>query len=289
LISGKTSLISLKLNKNQYFRSHKKIPLFYWSERRFIFREKENYGDLLSKYLVEKISGKETRFVHPKKQPWYNRKKINLLAVGSVLHHASKDSIVWGSGIIDHEQEISEADFRAVRGPRTREHLLKLGFDCPAVFGDPALLLPKYYHPEIEKKAELGIIPHYHDFNDAKEIFSGREGVEVLDLLTMDVEETTSEILGYKRVLSTSLHGLIVAHAYGIPAIWIKMSDKIFGNDIKYFDYMDSVGMEIYKPAFIAKAPTEEEIQKMFSKYPVLPEEIKVPELQEKLMEVCPF
>ena len=95
---------------------------------KFIFREKENYGDLLSKYIVEKISDNPVKFVHPNKQQWYKRNRTNFLAVGSILHHANKHSIVWGSGIIDHEQEIAEADFRAVRGPQTRYFLLKLGY-----------------------------------------------------------------------------------------------------------------------------------------------------------------
>ena len=107
------------------------IPLFYWSERKFIFKDKENYGDLLSKYLVEKISGRPVKFVHPKKQPWYTLNKTNYLAAGSIIHHATKDSIVWGSGIIDRQQKIADADFRAVRGPETRKFLLKLGYECP--------------------------------------------------------------------------------------------------------------------------------------------------------------
>src|SRR5690606_14410 len=98
------------------------IALFYWSEKKFIFRDKENYGDLLSKYLVEKISGRKVRFVHPKKQPWYRWNKKHYLSVGSIIHHATPDSVVWGSGIIDQKQKIAKADFRAVRGPRTRKY-----------------------------------------------------------------------------------------------------------------------------------------------------------------------
>lgn len=271
------------------FKKHKKIPLFYWSEKRFIFREKENFGDLLSKYLVEKISGKETEFIHPLKQPWYKRNKTNLLAIGSIIHQASNNSIVWGSGIIDHSQNISEANFRAVRGPRTREYLQKLGYDCPEIFGDPAILLPDYYNPEVEKKYSMGIIPHYHDYEKAREIFAGQEKVKVIDLLTMDVEATTREILECKKILSTSLHGLIVAHAYEIPAIWVKMSDKIFGNDIKYGDYLESVCLEVYKPPFIESQIKEKEINTMFQSYPVLPSAHILNELKAGLLEAKPF
>ena len=90
-----------------------------------LLKEKENYGDLLSKYLVEKISGRPVKWIHPKKQPWYKLNKKNYLAIGSILHHATKNSVVWGSGIIDQKHKVAQADFRAVRGPRTREYLHK--------------------------------------------------------------------------------------------------------------------------------------------------------------------
>ena len=277
------------MSKLLNFKKYEKIPLFYWSERRFIFREKENYGDLLSKYLVEKISGKETRFVHPKKQPWYKINKANLLAIGSIIHHASKDSLVWGSGIIDHDQNVQKAHFRAVRGPRTRDYLLELGYDCPEVYGDPALLLSDYYRPEVSKKYKVGVVPHYHDYEKAQKIFAGREEVKVVNLLTLDVEATTREILECDRVLSTSLHGLIVAQAYEIPAVRIKMSNKLFGNDIKYVDYLESVGLESYEAEFVEEGISEGKTMDFFEKYPALVCEDKLQELKSGLLEAKPF
>ena len=176
------------------------IPLFYWSEIKFIFKLKENYGDLLSKYLVEKISGKEVKWVHPKKQPWYKRDKTNYLTIGSIIHHASKDSIVWGSGIIDKQQYIEKAYFRAVRGPQTLGFLRSLGYECPEVYGDPALLLPKYYHPVIKKKYKLGIIPHYHDYELVSGNYKNDPEILVIDLMTLDIEDVTRKILSCKKI-----------------------------------------------------------------------------------------
>src|SRR5690606_18702916 len=123
---------------------------------------------------------------------------------------------------------------------------------------------------EVQKKYDLGVIPHYHDYQRAVEIFEGEPGVKVIDLLTLDIEATTREILECKKILSTSLHGLIVAHAYGIQAIWVKMSDKIFGNDIKYVDYLESVKLQVYEPPLIESKIQEERIKTMFESYPVL-------------------
>ncbi|TVZ25587.1 polysaccharide pyruvyl transferase [Gillisia sp. Hel_I_86] len=269
--------------------SSQSIPLFYWSEIKFIFKKKENYGDLLSKYLVEKISGKETRWIHPKKQPWYKWNKKNYLAIGSIIHHATKNSIVWGSGIINKEQTIEKADFRAVRGPQTRKFLMELGYECPEVYGDPALLLPKCYYPEIEKKYKLGITPHYHDYKWVVENFKNDPEILVIDLMTMDIEEVTKQILSCEKTISSSLHGIIVSHAYGIPSIWVEFSDKIFGDGIKYRDYFESVEIPYYQVEFLGKKMFLQEIEDLFEKYPALPAVGKVEKLCDGLMEVCPF
>ena len=225
----------------------KKIPLFWWSEPRLMGKEKENYGDLLSKYLVERISGKPVNWVQPKKQGWYEINKKNYLAVGSILHQANKHSIVWGSGIIDHKKQIANADFRAVRGPETRKFLIKKGYDCPEVYGDPAILLPNYFYPIIEKQYEYGIVPHYTDYHKIKEIYKDDKTVHVIDLMTTDIEKTTVEILKCEKIVSTSLHGGIVAQAYGIPAVFAYYQDNLFGDGVKYKDYLKSVEIEPYK------------------------------------------
>ncbi len=269
--------------------SSESIPLFYWSEIKFIFKKKENYGDLLSKYLVEKISGKKIEWVHPKKQAWYKLDKTNYVTIGSIIHHASKDSIVWGSGIIDKQQPIEKGDFRAVRGPQTRKFLLELGYECPEVYGDPALLLPKYYHPEVEKKFKLGIIPHYHDFKFVSENYMNDPEILVIDLMTMDVEEVTRQILSCEKTISSSLHGIIVSHTYEIPSIWVEFSDKIFGDGIKYIDYLESVGLSVYKPKFLTGMKSSEELDVLIESLPNLPKKTKIIELQEGLIINCPF
>ena len=288
--NGKLKTKSLLLKSRKLKKmSSQTIPLFYWSEIKFIFKKKENYGDLLSKYLVEKISGKEVKWVHPKKQPWYKLDKTNYVTIGSVIHHSSKNSIVWGSGIIDHEQSIEKADFRAVRGPQTRKFLLKLGYDCPEVYGDPALLLPQYYHPEIQKKYKIGIIPHYHDFIQVSEVYKDDPEILVIDLMTLDVEEVTRQILRCERTISSSLHGIIVSHAYEISSVWVEFSDKIFGDGIKYRDYLESVEISFYQAEFLDRKLELKEIENLFEKYPSLPEKGKIEKLCEGLMKVCPF
>ena len=269
--------------------NHKPIPLFYWSERKFIFKDKENYGDLLSKYLVEKISGRRVKFVHPKKQPWYKWDKKNYLAIGSIVHHATKESIVWGSGIIDREQKIASADFRAVRGPRTREHLLNLGYDCPEVYGDPALLLPNYYNPQVKKKYKLGIIPHYHDFKAVSEAYKEDPEISVIDMMTLDVEAVTRQIMECEKTISSSLHGLIVSHAYAIPSVWVEFSKKLFGDGIKFVDYLESVDLPAYQPELLEGKRNIGELEKLLIKNSTLPAIERITALKKDLISRCPF
>lgn len=265
------------------------IPLFYWSEKKLFKKDRENYGDLISRYLVEKISGREVQWVHPKKQPWYRINKTNFLAVGSILHHATNHSIVWGSGIIDRSQKIVRADFRAVRGPQTREFLLEQDLKCPEVYGDPALLLPNLFNADVNKRYRYGIIPHYIDFKEVSAQYKDKGEILVIDLMTLNIEDVTMQILQCEQTISSSLHGLIVSHAYKIPSVWVEFSNRIFGDGIKYRDYLESVEMEFYKAPVLEKAYSLKQIEDLFKNFPTNPEFHKIEELQGGLMRSCPF
>lgn len=267
----------------------KKISLFWWSEPRLLGKKKENYGDLLSKYLVEKISGVSVNWIQPKKQKWYSFNKTHILGAGSIIHHATKHSVVWGSGIIDENQKIAPARFKAVRGPETRKYLMNYGYKCPEIYGDPALLLPDYYNPNVKKKYKIGIIPHYTDFEVISNLYSNIEGVKVIDIMTLDIEGKTDEILECERIVSSSLHGVIIPHAYGISALWIPFSQKPFGNGIKYYDYLNSVQIKDYTPPEFNENISIEELLSYFDKYEALPNSEVINQLKQGLILNCPF
>lgn len=265
-----------------------KIRLFWFSEILLMKKNKENYGDLLGKYIVEKISKRKVTFVNPRH---FNIKDYfvpKYYTIGSILANVRGNSIVWGSGIIQRDAVVQKAKYLAVRGPRTRERLLELGFECPAVYGDPALLLPRFYINVLPKKYKLGIIPHYVDYKQMHELYKDGD-VKVIDLMTNDIEDVTKQILECEKILSTSLHGVIVPHAYNIPALWVKISDKVFGDDIKYQDYFESVDIPCYKIEFSKDKLPLEDLNSLFERYPVLPDRQKIEIVSKKLMEVCPF
>lgn len=200
-----------------------------------------NFGDILTPYIVEKLTG-----IKPKWVPaTFDQYPMNLLAVGSIIRHSSERTVVWGSGAMSMKTEVSNrAEYKAVRGPLTRQIILDAGGKCPEIYGDPALVLPKFYYPKITKKYAYGIIPHYVDYELVSTWYKNNKHVTVINLLNADVEKVIDEILQCENIISSSLHGIITAHAYGLNAAWVKFSDKLMGDGMKFHDHYASVGLK---------------------------------------------
>lgn len=201
--------------------------------------KKNNFGDILNPIVVEYLTGKKTKRIATA----YTN-KTHLLGIGSILNRANKNSIVWGSGFIKDKSFVMGPPKKilAVRGPKTRKRLLELNIECPEIYGDPALLMPNIYNPKIEKKYQLGIIPHYVDFNDERfKHMNDDDSVLVIDICNPDPLRVIDQLLQCEKIASSSLHGLIVSDAYGIPNAWVKFSDKVVGGDFKFLDYFQSI------------------------------------------------
>ncbi|MDP2452526.1 MULTISPECIES: polysaccharide pyruvyl transferase family protein [unclassified Kaistella] len=281
-----------------------------------------NFGDELNPFIIERLSGKKVyyldfndfkldsvtyikTFTHR-----YLKRKISfanyvrhiyyyfivrpvvLVAIGSVLEHITYNKcIVWGAGIIETKSKIQNADFRVVRGKYTQLRLKELGHKVPDVVGDPAILLPLIYKPEWSKKFKLGVIPHHRHYNKMRSI-SG-EDMLVINLLD-PIEKIINEICSCENTLSTSLHGIIVSHAYGIPSIWCTDHDKkLYGDDVKFRDYFSSVGLEEYKsiPSSLISTDLLENL-KLIESVPVsqrLPQTQQLALTQISLLKAFPF
>jgi pyruvyltransferase len=211
------------------FASRGKIPLM-WCEGR-------NWGDALSPYLVRLISGKEVVL----RTSLHQRR---FLAIGSILGDANEYAEVWGSGFIHENDRVREIPRKvhAVRGPLTRDLLLRQGVNCPEVYGDPALLLPRFFNPELEKRYAVGIIPHYIDKgNPWLRQFVHDPQVRIIDI-EAGIEDFVRDLKSCEVILSSSLHGLICADSYGVPNAWIQLSADVVGGDFKFRDYRASIG-----------------------------------------------
>jgi pyruvyltransferase len=202
------------------------VPLIHWPVA-------PNFGDLLSPWLISKITGRET---------FQNRGEgETYIAIGSVIKRVGDQTSVWGTGSFGDERKKqlnTQAKYYAVRGPLTRVKLSYAGIQCPRVYGDPALLAPYFYTNNQQKRFKTGFVIRWSD-KFWKNLEVG-DDTTVIDLKTDDIEGTLDRILQCEKIVTSSLHGLIIADAYGIPSAWVESSTPR-GGEFKYYDYFLSV------------------------------------------------
>lgn len=203
-----------------------KVNLHYWRRR----SGEDNIGDYLSCVVVDFM--KEYYDLNDDT----TRKTKHLYAIGSILQAGRQNATVWGSGFLDplthglskYMKYFRKLDIRIVRGPNTRKHLLELGYKCPEIYGDPAILMPLIYKGCcVDKTREYTVVKHYTDETPSE--YS-------LNILTNDYKTFIDTILESKLVISSSLHGIILAEAYGVPAILYK-PDNAQTTLFKFEDY----------------------------------------------------
>ena len=191
------------LNRKNFFNSDV-IKLVYWNE--------PNFGDILSPYMVEKLSGKKIVYKSYnisglniikkliKLILVFDFKKIssilfpwekNLLAIGSILSHGNKHSIVWGSGFISEDESFNGGKILAVRGKYTNDKLIKMGFQGTSIYGDPALLIPILVNPVSCKTDLIGIIPHWSEVDYFLDRYNNK--YKIIDFRTREVENTIAQ------------------------------------------------------------------------------------------------
>ena len=248
--------------QNMEIMRKKELNLIYWNDQL-------NFGDQLSIFIVKHmLDGRDVRVVYKsgyksyKFWCYYYLKKVfnchmdvslymkpyekSLLAIGSLLMFSSKMTMVWGSGFMNESDKYNGGRLFALRGKKTNQKIIQQGGKGCYTYGDPALLLPMFIKAPAEKKFTLGIVPHWKETDYFKNEYGNR--FHVIDLRTDDIKNVVEEVTLCKTILSSSLHGIIVAHAYGIPALWIRKG-YIDTDGFKFDDYFSSVNIKSY-PGF---------------------------------------
>lgn len=220
-------------------------PFQYHPSRWYDCYNKEdfNLGDSLSFVVVDWMLSKRGLTANQEV-----RKKYFLNTIGSNVFSSYQNTVVWGSGCGAGGELYSrlnrmlsmypfrKLDVRAVRGPKTREMLLKYGHKCPPVYGDPAILMPLIYTPsQSVKKHDVLVIPQFLNENEIRQKYSG---YYMESMNTNDYKRVVDAIVSSEKVLTSSLHGIILAEAYGVPAVYFKTLKKTF----KFEDYYASTG-----------------------------------------------
>ena len=233
LLGAKPPGAKTAVEKTHYPR----VDLTYWSPASGF-----NFGDYLSRVTVELTLASRGLTLGDEV-----RQQRQLTAIGSVLHFAQTGATVWGSGVngkIAADRHVfDDLDVRAVRGPLTRAFLSDRGIAVPEVYGDPALLLPHLTGDRFKATRELGpvFVPNLNDLAHLDAIESS--GVPII-LPTQSWNRCVSAILRHSFVLASSLHGLIIAEAYGVPARFVRLSEH--EHLFKYEDYYRGTGRETF-------------------------------------------
>ena len=216
--------------------------LFYWDRVK-------NFGDLLNKDLFKRVFNYD--FL-PVENPFV----ADAVAIGSLFQcfykqksvNFDKDKVkpieVYGTGLWtlppENIEYIRNFDIKTVRGNLTKQYFIEKGLAKNSTpVGDYGILAPYYFNEKVEKKYKLGVLPHYKDLRSPVffEIFRRNQNAIIINP-TNEPDKVIEQILSCEAIVTSSLHGLIIADSFNIPNLWIEDDLKLdFEPHFKYMDY----------------------------------------------------
>lgn len=290
------------------------IRIYYWTG---CF----NFGDELSEYLLYHLTGEHPLLVALDK-------KNKLLAIGSIINNKSlyTDSYIWGAGFLSEEVRVNLTAFPvtrfcsqlfhmigcktkiyALRGPLSRKkiegqsfanYLNSKMFVDPEnlAYGDPAVLLPLIYQGKsAATTSKVGLIFHHvQSVPDAIKQYLEQNGIRIINIERQGYEAIESfidEVCSCDKVFSVSLHGIIVAQAYGIPAQWLQIEDYPLqnNNEFKFNDYFLGVGLDPQQPLRISLQDEPHKLVELLSSFDVPKATFDLALVQQRLLKAFPF
>lgn len=218
--------------------------------------------------------------------------KANFVSTGTLLQNtpSSFNGIVLGTGADNVRINLPNATILAVRGKLTRNNLSITGRE-KIPLGDPGLLMNRIYPIEVQKKYKLGIIPHFVDLNQPCIKIWQRSLKENITIISPQAspEVVIRKIKECNCILSSSLHGIIIADAFHIPAgrfvcrntMPVIDTKRHILHDHKYNDYYSSLNEH---PEVLENPTGHESLNELLSITRVAPNTVK--ELQKQLHEL---
>ncbi len=226
------------------------------------YRDEYNFGDLFTPLLLR----------HYGYIPVYdNSSRSQLAATGSILERVPNrySGIILGSGFISEKSQktFPNAEILAVRGKLTRERLSPCRESV--ALGDPGLLASQIVVEREKKRYVLGIVPHYMDKNNRAIVRLSEFYTE--EITVIDVEQEPEVVIKRidqcQHILSSSLHGLVVADSLSIPNAWL-LASKLRGGRFKFDDYYSSLRISVDTPVELSGSEDIEQLISLTSAKP---------------------
>jgi len=228
--------------------------------------------------------------------------KIHYITTGSIMCLINENSIVFGTGFISNTGDVGGNNFNSfegkvycnpkdvimVRGPLTRDLLIKKNIYCPENYGDPLILMPCIYDKFIEINEDIiGIIPHYIDKKSTKldhlldNLKQSNCKFKIIDIeVYFNFEKLIDEINSCKYIISSSLHGVIMGIIYKKKTIFLEFSKNVIGNKFKFYDFFKSLSIDYNYIELYDKNILDNYINIDYS---------ILQNLGLKILEICPF
>lgn len=223
------------------------------------YTERANIGDAINPYII-----KEVLQYDPIVSDQYH---CDITGIGSGLRRFfvnqmslkmkilsrlyTKPLILWSAGFLTTPsgEELTirkNIKVASVRGELSRQYVERiLGRSIECSTGDGGLLCSKWIAPEPHKIYRIGIIPHVKE--KTLPIFNALKN-ELDDSVIIDVEDDPIKnlkiISACECIISSSLHGLIIADSYNVPNQHIVCSNRLSGDGFKFRDYYSSFSLD---------------------------------------------
>ncbi len=204
------------------------------------WKAEPNFGDAINPLIVGYMSGRKVEHAGPR--------NADMFAIGSMLqvvkrsHKEPREGekiCVWGTGLIRPvfgHNFLENVELALLRGPITAALVKR----HERRFGDPGLLIDEALPFDGARQDRIGIVPHYTLMEDEELLaFVASDPAYLLIDPRGDASEVCHRIAACAHVFASSLHGLIVADAYGVPNTWIDPEGQSW---LKYLDYAASIG-----------------------------------------------
>jgi len=211
---------------------HHAVKTYYWNKRK-------NFGDLLTSLLLKRFTQLDSEWAEPHKS--------QLVMVGSIVEHLPKNysGVIAGIGKLHEETtfHFPEARVLGVRG-----HLTLGKKRSNIVIADPALLADELV-PLVDKEFHLGLVPHWSDTElEHNPLFLQYNPIIIR--VEDDPLKVITQICKCRKIVSSSLHGVILADAFGIPRR-VEIAPRMIshphqeGGVFKWLDYHSSINEKL--------------------------------------------